>query len=207
MLKRKDRNAIGRNLCILSQSLKGCACKLKSYITQDFSDGPAVKILSFLCRECRLLICLAHLWEPCVSGDEHPDQAHLWTTVRRRKGHIPPEADRNQETNARPYSLPFQYKRSLNSNSGKMVLWDMSPPSSWFAGFPNKVAIPCPNNSPLDLLACRAVSSTNLDLVTTGISPKDAPRKEAGKTNISEKRYWIQYFNRASGGPAWWSGG
>ena len=26
-----------------------------------------------------------------------------------------------------------------------MVLWDTSPPSSWSAGFPNKVAIPCPN--------------------------------------------------------------
>ena len=165
-----------------------------------------VKILHFLCKGCRLLICLAHLWEPCVSGDGHPDQAHLWMTARRRKGHIPPEADRNQETNVHLYS-PFLYKRSLNSNSGKKILWDVSAPSSWFAGFPNKAAIPCPNNSPLDLLACHAVSSTTLDVVTTGISPKDAPRKEAGETNTSVKRYWIQYFNGASGGPAWWSGG
>ena len=34
-------------------------------------------------------------------------------------------------------SFPFKYKRSLNSNSGKMGL----------AGFLNKVAIPCPNNN------------------------------------------------------------
>ena len=30
------------------------------------------------------------------------------------------------------------------STAHKMVLWDTSPPSSWSAGFPNKVAIPCP---------------------------------------------------------------
>ena len=41
-----------------------------------------------------------------------------------------------------------------------MVLWDMSPPSSWSAGFP------CPNSLSLDLLACCGVSSTSLDLVT-----------------------------------------
>ena len=124
----------GTSVFSVSHFIKGCACGLKSYITQDFSDGPVVKILCFLCRECRLLICLAHLWEPCVSGDEQPDQAHLWTTARRRKGHIPLEADQNQETNVHLSSLPFPYKRSLNSTSGKMVLWDMSPPSSWFAG-------------------------------------------------------------------------
>ena len=43
------------------------------------------------------------------------------------------------------YSFPFWYKRSLNSNSGNVVLWGMSPPS-WFAGFPDKVVIPCSNN-------------------------------------------------------------
>ena len=28
-----------------------------------------------------------------------------------------------------------------------MLLWDLSPLSSWFAGFLNKVAILCPNNN------------------------------------------------------------
>lgn len=46
-----------------------------------------------------------------------------------------------------------------------MVLWDTSPSSSPSAGFPNKVAIPCPNTPSLDLLVCCAVSSTRLDLV------------------------------------------
>ena len=32
-----------------------------------------------------------------------------------------------------------------------MVLWDISPPSSRSAGFLNKVAIPCPDNSSLNL--------------------------------------------------------
>ena len=44
-----------------------------------------------------------------------------------------------------------------------MVLWDTSPPSSPSAGFLNKVAILCPNNLSLDLLACREASSTSLD--------------------------------------------
>ena len=45
-----------------------------------------------------------------------------------------------------------------------MVPWDTSPPSSWSAGFPNKVTIPCPNNSSLCVLTyCTAMS---LDLVT-----------------------------------------
>ena len=47
-----------------------------------------------------------------------------------------------------------------------MVLWDSSPPSSQSAGFPNKVTIPCPNNLSLDLLTCRAASSTSLESVT-----------------------------------------
>ena len=47
-----------------------------------------------------------------------------------------------------------------------MVLWDTSPPSSRSSGFLNKVAIPYPSNSSLDLLACCAVSSMSLDSVT-----------------------------------------
>ena len=45
----------------------------------------------------------------------------------------------------------FQYKRSLNSNPGKMALWENSPPSPLSADFPKKVAISCPQNSPLNL--------------------------------------------------------
>ena len=47
-----------------------------------------------------------------------------------------------------------------------MVLWDTSPASPQSAGFPKKVANPCPNNLFLDLLACGVVSSISLDLVT-----------------------------------------
>ena len=52
-----------------------------------------------------------------------------------------------------------------------MVLWDTSPPSPRSAGFPNKVAIPCPNNSSLHWLACRVASSTSLDSVTYTTAP------------------------------------
>ena len=68
---------------------------------------------------------------------------------------------------------PFSVKRTLNSNSGKMVLWDTSPPSSWSTGFLNKVTIPCLNTPSLDLLACCAVSSTSLDSVTFWPFPLD----------------------------------
>ena len=47
-----------------------------------------------------------------------------------------------------------------------MVLWDASPLSSQSTDFVNKVTIPCPMTSSLDLLACCAVSSTSLDSVT-----------------------------------------
>ena len=46
-----------------------------------------------------------------------------------------------------------------------MVLWDTSLPSSWFATFLNKIAIPCPNTLSLYLFACCEVRGMNLDLV------------------------------------------
>ena len=61
----------------------------------------------------------------------------------------------------------FYHKRSLNSNLGKMALWDTNPPSSQSAGFLNKGSISCPNNLSLDLLACHVTSSGSLDSVTT----------------------------------------
>ena len=42
------------------------------------------------------------------------------------------------------------YKGNWLPDPDKMVLWDISPPASQMPGFPNKVAIPCLNSSPLD---------------------------------------------------------
>ena len=61
---------------------------------------------------------------------------------------------------------PFSYKINLNSDLGKMILWDTSLPSSRSAGFLNKVAISCLNTLRLDLLACHALISMSLDSVT-----------------------------------------
>ena len=47
-----------------------------------------------------------------------------------------------------------------------MVLWETSSPSSLSAGFLNKVSVPCPISSSLNLSACRAASSTSLELAT-----------------------------------------
>lgn len=50
----------------------------------------------------------------------------------------------------------------------------MSPLPSWSAGFLNKAALPCPNSSSLELLACHAMSSMSLDLVTNfGVSSQE----------------------------------
>ena len=56
-------------------------------------------------------------------------------------------------------STVSKFKRSLNSNLGKMILWDTSPPSFQSASFPSKVTIPCPQNLSLLLLSCHAVRS------------------------------------------------
>lgn len=47
-----------------------------------------------------------------------------------------------------------------------MILWDVNPPPSQSSGLQNKVALPSPNNLSLDLLACCAVNSASLELVT-----------------------------------------
>ena len=53
-----------------------------------------------------------------------------------------------------------------------MVLWDTSPPSSQFAGFLNKVAIPCPNNSSLYFIGLSCGKQYELGLGNIDSSPK-----------------------------------
>lgn len=65
--------------------------------------------------------------------------------------------------NNQPYPFPCLYKRSLNSNLVKMVLWDTSPPFPWSASFSNEVTISCPQQ--LDLLACDTACRKTLDQV------------------------------------------
>ena len=96
----------------------------------------------------------------CLAGDLKENYDQVLDSCK-NKGFLNQEVCNNQ-----PYPLPFECKRSLNSNSGKVVLWEMSPPSSQSAGFPNKVAIPCLSNSSLHLLACCAGSNISSDLVT-----------------------------------------
>ena len=76
----------------------------------------------------------------------------------------PLESGQNQEIFDFTHS-PFSIKGAGILTEGKMVLWDTSPPSSWSAGFPNEVAIPCPNNRSLNSLVCHAASRKCLDSV------------------------------------------
>lgn len=65
-----------------------------------------------------------------------------------------PEADWKQEMFEFMPS-PFSVKEAWILILHKKILRDMSPPSYESAGFQNKVAIPCPNNSSLDIgLSC-----------------------------------------------------
>ena len=63
--------------------------------------------------------------------------------------------------------VSFSDNRSLNSNSGKMVLWDTSPLPSQSAGFLNKVAIFAPTPCLSIYWPMVQLSSTSLDSVTT----------------------------------------
>ena len=61
---------------------------------------------------------------------------------------------------------PLVYKRSLNSDWGKLVFWEASLPASQSASFLIKIIIPCSKNSSPNLLACCEVSRTILGSVT-----------------------------------------
>ena len=83
------------------------------------------------------------------------------------------------------FSLPpllpsLFYNRNWNPDPHKTVFGDNSPPSSWSAGFLNKVAIPCLNTLSLNLLGCRAASRVSLDSVTP-------PRPESGLLSYTPK--------------------
>ena len=93
----------------------------------------------------------------CVVGGLQEQSALTYMDSCKNKGFWTPNS-LQQPTN------PLSPHPSL-SISGNTVVWDMSPPSSQFAGFPDKVVVPCPNTWSLDSLACRSVRSTSLDLV------------------------------------------
>lgn len=68
-------------------------------------------------------------------------------------------------------------KKKKAPNPHRMVLWDTSQPSSWFAGFWNKAALPSPNSSSFDSLSCAMVNSKSLDSATLVPLPPLKPLK------------------------------
>lgn len=78
-------------------------------------------------------------------------------------------------------------KRCLNTNPRRLVLWDPTPSFSWSAGFPNKAAISCSNNSSLNLLDCHLTGSLGLDSLTltpTDLGPRFKLRQKWSTWNI-----------------------
>ena len=114
-------------------------CKSVLYILKD-AGQPILKSLTF--KNITLFnlkswvaennICLGGLQELC-------DQTYLSSYKHKR-------FRQREVLHNQPLSLPFQCKRSLNSEVGRMFFKDASPPSSWSAGFLNKVAIFYPPN-------------------------------------------------------------
>ena len=98
-----------------------------SYTLWPIFGSPASQVMS---------IKLKHL---CLAPRKHPNLACLSVPTGRNEH----SSDQNQEMFNFISSL-FWYTRSLNSNSGQVVLWNRSPPSPWSAGSPSKVVIPCP---------------------------------------------------------------
>ena len=107
---------------ITSSSLN---CKLQLYIT--VSGSPASQVRSIKLK----YLGLAHR--------KHPDHAHLWMASGRKKLAHPPGV----WLEVGLYPLPFSTKGAWFL-TGRVVLWDPSPPSSRSAGFPNKVTVLCP---------------------------------------------------------------
>lgn len=104
------------------------------YTAWSISRDPASQVMNIKLK----YLCSAHR--------KHPDQEWL---QEGRNEHFPSggwqEPGNNQEmvdlttTPPRPATCPIpallSYKRSLSSNCGKIVLWDMSPPFSGLQAF------------------------------------------------------------------------
>ena len=80
----------------------------------------------------------------------------------------------------------------------KGVLWNPSSTSPQSAGFLNKVTVPCPSNSSLDMLACHAgrtqACHTSLDSTTTWTPPNAChPRLAHCPRSVSETTplFWL----------------
>lgn len=91
----------------------------------------------------------------------------IWTGARTKDSSI----EKFVRTSHSP--SPFDHKRSPNSSSGKIVICGASPPFPMSAGFSNKVTIPCPNFSSLNLSACCVVITMGLYQVAVSMDEVD----------------------------------
>ena len=105
---------------------------------------------------------------------KYPDLAHLWVATGKKKltqllSMVGTREYLQQFTAF--FTLPPHFPTCSIKETSIQTRQDgslgCSSPSSQSAAFPNKVAIPCTNNSSLNLLACCTASNTNLDSRTS----------------------------------------
>ena len=170
-------SSFSSNLCALSPVLShaGSApsslqsvkehCLSPKYIIDFFSSlwlpGLTFKAITLFIhteiKSCRTenSICL-------IEGlQEFHDLTYLDTCKNKGLSHFLQGLPGSKKSATTSHTLPFYYKRSLNSNSGKIVLLDTNEPFSWSADFLNKVTIPCSNTLSI-YLACHVLSSMTL---------------------------------------------
>ena len=158
-------------MLITSSSLKGCCLeKLKFYI-------------------------MAHLWEPCLPGNQREAKIPLFSSQETSCPGPPVNGCRKEEmTTTRPESARNQEMLDLTPSPFSRKEACILTQARWFAGarahhllgqlaFWMKLLFLGPNNSSLRLLACRAASSTGLDSVTASPShltesPPREPRED-----------------------------
>ena len=118
-----------------------------------------------------------------------------WTS-RKNKGFWHQEVCNDQ-----PHLLPFQSKRSLISDLGKMVLWDMSSPSSLMAGLSADCAVSCASLDWVTLATGATAWSFCCHLCSPPPTPpfclcsSAEPRRAHG---VSHSHHWIPGLSFAS---------
>ena len=97
---------------------------------------------------------------------------------------------RTKDSNTKKFAKTSTLPSTLSIKEARILPRERLP-SSQFAGFPNKVANPCPNNLSLNLLACCAVSRENLGSVSKHFESGAPAVAEGDWQRLGRHRIWV----------------